>query len=886
MKLQTLLISYLFIMTFSTSAQIATDGSLGPLVNLPGPDYQITADLGQQYGGNLFHSFQDFNLQSFETATFSGATQIENVMTRVTGGNLSNIDGTIRSLIPNANFYFLNPYGIVFGPNAKLDVSGSFHASTADYLRFADDKRFVATQPDNHLLTVAPVEAFGFLDHTIAAISVTGPGKIMQTEPANTGLRVPVGKMLSLMGGAIDLNKGYFFETVTDEQVTVTRLPLLAAPAGQINLASVASSGEIRLGDGFLDVSSLMQFADMSISDQSLVTVSGPGNGKLLVRGQHLLINNSKLESQTLGEQDNALVDIQVGQLSLVQKSQIDARTEGKGSDIQVNIQAKEAVNLLTGSNINVSTYNKEEGAGDAGMVLIEAPTISIIDSSGIFNSTFGSGNAGDVIIHASEQFTIEKASNIYISPYSPSTGGNGGRLQIIAKDVLVAGGSYLSGTTFGPGKGGDITIIANGRVTLSEANSDGFVSGLFTNSNPRYAVADDAGNIVLEAKELVIEKGAMISSSTIARPDRRSGQGGNITLRVHGLIKLDGVNLYGENSEGFGSGIYVRAKGEQTGAAGQLEITAQGLFLTDGAVIESSTDSQASGGQINIQVDETLLIAGNSSQIILREPAGSQKNFQTDFPNASTGVSVSGISGSSESTAPDAGMAGDIVINANAILIKSGLINTSTQNAEGGNISLMIPGSFILQEQAKITTSVQGGNGNGGNITLANPNYILLDQSQIKAQANQGQGGNIHIVTEHFIRSPTSLVSASSRLGVDGQVEIESPDNNITEGITTLSSEIFDARTLLKKSCDTMTYEDYENRSSFKVHPIAGHPTSPFALQPSRLSLPISQLTNQNQLISHVQQNKPSLITCRFLEEPLEIQTVEEKAVIPVQLF
>ncbi|MDM8558778.1 filamentous hemagglutinin N-terminal domain-containing protein, partial [Candidatus Parabeggiatoa sp. HSG14] len=118
----------------------------------PGPDYLIGADLGQQMEGNLFHSFQDFNLNSLESATFSGPNSVQNILSRVTGGNPSNIDGLIRSTIPNADFYFLNPNGIMFGPNAQLDVQGSFHASTADYLRLGDGGRFDARYPSDSLL--------------------------------------------------------------------------------------------------------------------------------------------------------------------------------------------------------------------------------------------------------------------------------------------------------------------------------------------------------------------------------------------------------------------------------------------------------------------------------------------------------------------------------------------------------------------------------------------------------------------------------------------------------------------------------------------------------------------------------------------------------------
>jgi len=80
MKSHLLLTLFLLIISLSINAEITTDGSLGSRANLPGPDYQIGPDLGRQMGGNLFHSFQDFNLQSFESATFSGPNNVSNVI--------------------------------------------------------------------------------------------------------------------------------------------------------------------------------------------------------------------------------------------------------------------------------------------------------------------------------------------------------------------------------------------------------------------------------------------------------------------------------------------------------------------------------------------------------------------------------------------------------------------------------------------------------------------------------------------------------------------------------------------------------------------------------------------------------------------------------------
>ena len=126
-------------LAFTAQAGVSTDGSLGQAGALPGPNYQITPELGQQVGGNLFHSFGQFSVSAGESATFSGPTSVSNIIGRVTGGEASLIDGTLRSTIPGANLYLLNPAGVLLGENATLDVNGSVHVSTADY--FATERR-------------------------------------------------------------------------------------------------------------------------------------------------------------------------------------------------------------------------------------------------------------------------------------------------------------------------------------------------------------------------------------------------------------------------------------------------------------------------------------------------------------------------------------------------------------------------------------------------------------------------------------------------------------------------------------------------------------------------------------------------------------------------
>src|SRR3954469_1234773 len=205
-------------------AQIVTDGSVGPQVSLSGSQVDIGADLGTRRGDNLFHSFEKFGIATGQSATFTGPGAIKNVISRVTGGEVSNIDGTLRSTVGQADLYFLNPAGVMFGPNARLDVPGSFHVSTAHEMRFADGARFSALDKTGSGLTIAAPEAFGFLDRP--------PGRIAVDQ---SQLQLQAGKTLSLVGGDIDIAGG------SSGRISIQ--------GGTVNLASLASSGQMRISD-------------------------------------------------------------------------------------------------------------------------------------------------------------------------------------------------------------------------------------------------------------------------------------------------------------------------------------------------------------------------------------------------------------------------------------------------------------------------------------------------------------------------------------------------------------------------------------------------------------------------------------------------------------
>ena len=215
-----------------SAAQVVLDGTLGPAGPLAGPNYDIGAELGRQVGGNLFHSFGQFDVGTGESATFSGPASVSNVIGRVTGGSASNIDGAIRSTIPSADLFLINPAGMVFGPNATLDVQGSFHASTANEIRFPDGGVFSASNPGASVLTTAPPSAFGFLDSNPAALLVD-----------RSDLAVPAGATLAFVGGDV---------RIAGEGGEIADVDTAGAEIADIRSRFDAPSGAVRVVGGRL----------------------------------------------------------------------------------------------------------------------------------------------------------------------------------------------------------------------------------------------------------------------------------------------------------------------------------------------------------------------------------------------------------------------------------------------------------------------------------------------------------------------------------------------------------------------------------------------------------------------------------------------------------
>jgi filamentous hemagglutinin family protein len=809
----------LFIYT-EVHAEITLDGTLGPSVELGGPNYAIGADLGQQYGGNLFHSFQDFNLQSHESATFSGPNNVQNVLSRVTGGNPSNIDGLIRSTMPNADMYFLNPHGLLFGPNARLDVLGGFHASTADTLRFEDGGQFNARQPSDSLLTVAPIAAFGFLTNSPASLSIEG-----------SELSVPTERTLSMIGGHLNINQAK-----------------LTAPFGRLNFASVTGLGEVIPKSRGLVVPSL--FGNFTVQDSQLST-SGEGGGAIYIRGGQFFASNSAIEAKTLGGQDGTVIDIQANAISLTRGASLNVNTEGpgKGADIHLhatdfitvigenddaersgiyansdisdkftddelgdsgqilleaqNISFKEGAQISVntygggkGSDITLKaadsiafigegeevgftrvmtiTYSNNTGAGDAGHLLIEAKNISFEKGAYIVSATDGQGNGGTVTLFTNHLtltgMNKEGNSSSAIEAVTDSTG-NAGNLLVKAQEVLVTDGAYLISSSLGAGNAGDVYIHATGTVTVVGARQEGWASGIGSDSNPREGIiGGEGGNVTIEAGQLIVKEGGNITASSIAPKGSQSSRGGNVIMKVTGAIELSGVNPYGENEDGFGAGIYARSIGveDNAGEGGKIVLQAGSLTIKDGAVIKSSTNNNAPGGDIEIQVSGTINITGDATQIPLQAPADAQLAYLQDFSPANYNQSTSGIYARSEDKNEQAGQSGNITLSAQTlILTNKGKISTSSAGGgQAGNIRIEV-NQLQLDNSASIASeSLMSNTYNEANLADRDNSILVLGEIVEVADVGDGTAGRYINTGKNLIRaSPVYSVADMNAL-------------------------------------------------------------------------------------------------------------------------
>lgn len=678
---------------------ITSDGTLGTQVTQNWKVYNV--DGGTIKGNNLFHSFGLFNVGTGDSASFNGPSVIENIVGRITGGQQSIIDGLIRSTISGANLYLLNPSGVLFGANATLDVSGSFHISTADFLRLGNDGIINVNPIITSVLTTAPPSAFGFLSNNPAAISVQG-----------SLLQVPAGKTLSVVAGDINISHG-----------------LLLAPSGRINLTSVALPGEISLSDSS-GVMSFTSGGSITISDNSVLNVQG-GNydvdpaGIIVIKGGKLFFKDASIKA---GGNPGGAINISGEQLHL-EDTFVNAATRGAvdhtGTAVEINVSGD--LLFTKGSEIASSSYN----AGRAGDVRITAgdiqlgdddPSTSPYTSQGFYGDigsrAFGSGRGGDVYITAD---SLTAKNGFFINTATQSSG-DAGNVVVRANSLNLLDGGSISSNGFGTGSGGIVDIVAgdiliSAKNIINVPNCSGCLSGLAAQAG----YGSRGGLLKLTANNLQILDGGKISTVLYS-----TGPGADLEIDAKNIL-ISGVVIDDRmNPSDIHAGIDARLIGTYAiGTGGKISVTADTLQVTNGGGIDSSLDN-APGNAGNISIHANNLEVSEKGGILASSLFGTGNGGSLDI--MAKDVSILGAKSTLDPFGKDF----------------TGL-STATKDGRGGDLHL-IADSIFLTDRGSVTSG-SFGSGQAGNIEVDSGSVKLLNGANILASAfGSGNAGNVQV--------------------------------------------------------------------------------------------------------------------------------------------
>ncbi|MBD2497915.1 S-layer family protein [Nostoc sp. FACHB-280] len=810
---------------------------------------------GTPAGSNLFHSFQEFSVPTNSTATFNNAANVQNIITRVTGSSVSQIDGLIRAN-GTANLFLINPQGIIFQPHAKLNIGGSFLATTANSLKFADGREFRAkVNQITPLLSISIPIGLQFASKT-GQIQVNGIGGIdLDTDrsiDSNLGLQVLPGKSLIFVGGNVSLDGG-----------------ILQAPGGRVELGGLAAPGIVGLNfDNNLQLSFPVDVAraDISLTNASTINVVAENSGSIAVNAHNLdLFRKSTLVAgigTELGEVGSQAGDITLnatGAVKFEERSQIFnsvntnaigdggnitiqgesvlfnnvstlwSVTNGRGNAGNVTLKAKDSVTFENSS--GTFAFVGGDGIGNGANIIILAHSSSLLNGSQFFSASIGEGNAGNVTFDVSGPVTfagvdIENLPSGVFTNKVSSNIGKSGDITIRASSFTLRDGAQIDTSVSGFQSAGDITIETSGSVSLTGVNSTGSVSFIRSQVN---GGTGSGGNITIKASSLSLQGGAQINSNTLAQ-----GNAGNIKLEISGNVSLAGVDKNGD-----AGGIFSSVESEATGLGGDINIQANSLFVGDGARLFASTLGQNNAGNITVNVRDA--IAFDSMNSI--SPSGA---FTSVEPNA-------------------VGDAGNINLTARSIrLDNQAAISAITTSGNGGDINLQVQDILLLRRNSKISTSAgtarQGGD--GGNITINAPNGFIVtipnENSDITANAFTGNGGRVNIqafgIFDIQPRESSTVfndITASSELGVDGTIELNTPNVDPNQGLVELPANLVDASEQITQGCTPRRGRS----NSFVVTGRGGVPLSPS--EPLRQRAVITQWVT----LDEATQNKPDII-------------------------
>ena len=814
---------YCLISNSKVLAQVTPDNtSVDTQVDENGNVSEITG--GQTRGSNLFHSFQDFSVPTGNEAFFNNVDSISNIFSRVTGGNVSTIDGAIRAN-GSANLFLINPAGIIFGNNARLDIGGSFLGSTSSSILF-EGGEFSATDLDNPpMLTINAPIGLGFRDEPR---NIINRSSAQNSAGRQRGLEVLPGNNLTLVGGDISFETG-----------------AAIANGGNINLGGLSETGTVGIDkNGSLNFPEDVAKADVTLRDNSAAIVRGSGNGNIAVNARNLTLEAGELGSSNFiagikadstnaeAQAGNIVIDvaenisldnssirnlvgengsgnsgniiIDAGSINATSGGQIDTTTSGRGNSGDININATGNL-AFDGENLasfpsGVISEVSSNAIGDAGNITISTNNLTLTNGGLIDTATSGEGNAGNIEIEASNFSSSGETSqgipSSILSSVNSDAVGNAGSITISTGDLTLNNGGFIGASTNGRGNAGDVNINAR-NITMNGESRQGRVSAIFNG-----VVSDgvgNAGSIAISTNDLTLSNGGSINANTNGR-----GNAGDISVETTGNITLGG-----ENSEAFPSNISNEVSPNGIGDAGNIAIATNNLTLNDGGFINASTVGQGNAGNVDITATENISFDGENSLGDIRSGAGSEVIIGAEGDGGAVTISTTnltltngGVLGSSTNGKGNAGSieifaTGDITFDGESSQgIGSGTINKVDPDGVGDAGGITISANNLTLTNGGLVSAKTLGEGNAGNINITTTKDMNFSGESPQGFSSRveslvdfgavGDAGGINISSSNLTLNDGGLINASTFGGGNaGGINISATGSTTISGVT-----------------------------------------------------------------------------------------------------
>jgi filamentous hemagglutinin family protein len=738
----------------------------------------------------------EFNVDEGRGVYFSNPSGIENILSRVTGDKSSQIFGRL-GVLGDANLFLLNPKGILFGPNANLDIKGSFLATTANAIKLGEQGYFSAAEPQNsQLLSVTPgVLFFNAVANQSAAITNRG--------------NLATGQNLTLAAGNLNLEgQLHAGKNLTLQAVETVRIrdnitsPFIASAGGQLliqgnqgvdifalnnpesgffsggDMIAINSGGSITF-NGLIDASANLNLAsgtylgnggDVTLLAKGDITLA-PGSG---IRSVGLLGGNITLKS-------NGAISATGGIITSGSTTNGPGTTGG-----DINVIAS-SLSVTNGAQLGAGTV----GSGNGGNLNITTRSLSVTNGAQLIAATSGKGNAGNVRIQASDSITLDgvgsngNSSGAIVGSFGE---GDAGEINITTRSLSVINGAQLRAATSGKGNAGSVTIQASDSITLDGVGSNGNSSGAIVGSFGE----GDAGEINITTRSLSLTNGAQLGAATLGK-----GNAGNVTIQASDSISFDGVG-----SNGNSSGAIVGSLGE--GDAGEINITTRSLSLTNGAQLLAATFlGKGNAGDVNLQASDSITFDGVGSN---GDASGA---IVASFGEGNAGEinittrSLSVMNGAQLAAATlGKGNAGNVTIQASDSITFDGVGSDGTSSGagvgseaegNGGDIKITTR-SLSVTNGAQLGAGTLG-KGDAGSVKIQASHSITFDGvgsngdasgafSNVEEEA-QGNAGEINITTRSlFVTNGAQLEAATSGQGNAGSVKIQASDSITFDGV------------------------------------------------------------------------------------------------------